>query len=187
MSVNIDATLLELPVQVCPYTDWYKFRRCVITTCKNYNIVTKCRCLGIDRVVPVGNKIISDAELNLYKFPESISTRLVSMRRKTAIDRVKHVLTLNKLIEYIVVRYRPGPLVYNTKFVAEIESAFPLKLNRLHFYNWMWPHLTDPRVWKKFISVNKGECSDLSVYTLLDMPREKYSALVEQIKKTKLN
>jgi uncharacterized protein YeeX (DUF496 family) len=138
--------------------------------------------LGIDRVVPVGNKIISDAELNLYKYKTPVSTRLVAMNRKKAIDRVKMVLVLNKFLEYIRDIGKAGNLEYIIEAVQEMESAYPLKLKRLQFQNWMWPYLVDVMIWRTFLESNPGECKDFSIYAVLDVSKEKYAVVRDQIK-----
>lgn len=174
--------VLKMPVNSCPYTEWYKFRRCCVRTCKNFTEKTRTRCLGIDRVVPEGNKLFSDAELNLYKFNTQISTRYVSIKRKRAIERTKMLLTLHKFIDHLEHNRSLSRKPISSEQLTELENRLPLKISKLHFKNWMWPHLTNPDVWKKFVHTKNGECKEFHVHRLLYLTAEKYSALTEHIK-----
>lgn len=173
-------------VHTCIYVEAYQFNECTIRTCKNFTDVTASKCLAIDRVQPVGNKIISDAELHLYKYSaDKVSTRLISIKRKKAITRVKAILILHSLLEYIRDNYKPKDRVYNTKLIEKLENEYPLKVSKLQFYNWMWPYLTSKKVWKKFAKLKGGECSDFKIYMLLNLTKSKYDTLISQLKETK--
>ena len=173
----------ERKVHSCVYVEGYRFYECVIKTCKNFTDVTKTKCLAIDRVQPVGNKIISDAELHLYKFTDTrVSTRLVSIKRKKAVTRVKAILILNSLIEFIRENYKPGEKAYSGKMVEKLELDYPLRIRKLQFYNWMWPYLTSKKVYKKFVTKKGGECSTFKVHMLLNLTRMKYETLIKQLK-----
>lgn len=174
----------QRPVHQCIYVEGYQFHECAITSCKNHTEVTKTKCLAIDRVQPVGNKIISDAELHLYKYSDQkVSTRLISLKRKKAIARVKAILILYQFIEYIRDNYKPkGDRVYNGKLVEKMELSYPLKISKLRFFNWMWPYLTSKKVWRKFAKKGGGECGTFKVYMLLNLTRMKYESLIKQLK-----
>jgi hypothetical protein len=173
-------------VHTCIYIESFQFHECTIKSCKNFTDVTASKCLAIDRVQPVGNKIISDAELHLYKYSaDKVSTRLISMKRKKAITRVKAILILHSLLEYIRDNYKPKGIAYNTKLVSKLESDYPLKVSKLQFYNWMWPYLTSKKVWKKFSKLKGGECSDFKIYMLLNLTKSKYDTLISQLKDSK--
>lgn len=174
---------VERKVYTCVYVDNYKFHECTIKSCKNFTDVTRSKCLAIDRVQPVGNKIISDAELHLYKFgKEKVSTRLISIKRKKAITRVKAILILHSFIEYIRDNHRPKKRAYEGKLIEKLELDYPLKVRKLQFYNWMWPYLTSKKVWKKFTTKKGGECAAFKVHMLLNLTRMKYETLIKQLK-----
>lgn len=175
--------LPERKVNTCIYVEGYKFYECVIKTCKNFTEGTKSKCLAVDRVQPVGNKIISDAELHLYKFTDAkVSTRLVSIKRKKAVTRVKAILILNAFIEFIKENYKPKDKMYSGKMVEKLELDYPLRIQKLQFYNWMWPYLTSKKVYKKFVTKKGGECATFKVHMLLNLTRMKYETLIKQLK-----
>lgn len=170
----------ESDVHTCPYVPWYQFLRCRIATCKNYNTLTPCRCLGIDRVKPEGTKIISDAEIHLYKFKGTgISTKVVQLKRKRATLRVKAILTLREFIQYIKDTYKGGA-VWSTPSIRSLESSYPLKLSLLQWENWMWEYLLDETVWKEFLGRQDGECRDLNLHNLLAVSLSKYEKLLRE-------
>lgn len=173
-------------IHSCIYIENFQFHECTIKSCKNFTSATTSKCLAIDRVQPVGNKIISDAELHLYKYSEDkVSTRLISIKRKKAITRVKAIVILHSLLDYIRDNYKPKDRAYNTELVEKIESDYPLKIGKLQFYNWMWPYLTSKKVWKKFSKLKGGECADFKIYMLLNLTKAKYDTLISQLKDSK--
>lgn len=171
----------EPGVNQCPYIDWFRFSQCTIKTCKNYSEKTKTRCLGIDREVPVSNKIISDAEIHLFKFShESVSTRLVSMRRKKAVARVKLMLTLHGYISWIAAKYGSSAEAnreWHAPQLGVVESAYPLKVRHLGFKNWMWRALLNEKEFAKFTSERAGECSEIGITDLLNIDAENLNDL----------
>lgn len=179
--------LADRPINSCIYVAGFQFHECTITSCKNHTEVTITKCLAIDRVQPAGNKIISDAELHLYKFSDKkVSTRLISIKRKKAIMRVKGILILHAFIEYIRDGYKPkSDEVYNMKAIRRAEASYPLKIRKLQFENWMWPYLTSKKVWRKFASHKGGECEEFKVCMLLNLIRIEYDNLCKQLKGTK--
>lgn len=177
----------ERPVHSCIYVENFQFHECTINSCKNHTEVTITKCLAIDRVQPSGNKIISDAELHLYKFSDrKVSTRLISIKRKKAIMRVKGILILHAFIDYIRDGYREkAKKEYTCKIIDKLESSYPLKVRKLQFENWMWPYLTSKKVWRKFATHKGGECEEFKVFMLLNLTRIKYDNLLKQLKDTK--
>lgn len=174
------------PIHTCIYVEQFQFRQCTIKTCKNFTPITASRCLAIDRVQPVGNKIISDAELHLYKYStEKVSTRLISLKRKKAITRVKAILILHSLLEYIRENYKPKGRVWDGSTMVKAESEYPLKVRRLQFKNWMWPYLVSKKVWNKFATKKGGECAAFKPYMLLNLDRESFDSLIAQFKQLK--
>jgi hypothetical protein len=179
---DIPLTLaVEEPVSTCPYRSWYRFKTCNIKTCKNYTSRTATKCLALDRESPTGNKIISDAELHLFKFSEmGVSTRLVSHKRKKAVTRVKQLLALSHFLEHVQRTYGSTSAearVFKDPELQDMESQYPLKVKRLHFENWMWPFLISRREYKVFASRGTGEASEFTVMDLLDIPQSKLEGL----------
>jgi hypothetical protein len=174
-----------LKVVRCPLVDWYELTQCQITTCKNHTNETEHCCLEIDRKKPEGTKQFSDAELNLYKFKgRKISTRLVQIHRKNAVQSVKSILVLRKFIEWIADSYKPGAK-FNNPDMKQIERSYPLRIKRLGWKNWMWEYVLDDQAWTKFSSKTEGECSSFEVYNLLGIKLGRYEELVQQFKQPK--
>lgn len=188
---GVDPSLIPIeldtrPIHTCIYVEQFRFRECTIKTCKNYTDVTATKCLAIDRVQPVGNKIISDAELHLYKYSkEKVSTRLISLKRKKAIMKVKAILILHSLLEYIRENYKPKGRVFKCNQITKVEAEYPLKIRKLQFQNWMWPYLISKKVWRKFVTKKGGECSIFKPYTLLNLDRTEFDSLISKLKEEK--
>lgn len=173
----------KLKTQECVYVSWYKFKQCTIRTCRNYTAATPSHCLAIDRVQPLGNKIISDAELHLFKFGAAgVSTRLISIKRKKAVARVKAMIILNEYIEYIRSRFKPDDRYWSNTLVEQLELAYPLRVMRLGYMNWMLPYLTSEKTYAKFATKKGGECGAFRIHTLLGMTEMKFMALRKSIK-----
>lgn len=174
--------VLDESTNRCPYIGWYRFKECNITTCKNFTTKTASRCLGIDRKAPSGNKVISDAELHLFKFPEDdVSTRLVSMRRKRAITKVKCILSLNGYLNHLRMKYEgtaEQSREYRAPAIGVAESSYPLKIGRLRFKNWMWKLLLSEKEYAAFAqSGGGGECLEFELHDLLSMTKEQLGVL----------
>ena len=179
--------LSKLPVQTCPYVNWFKFKKCEIRTCKNYNTITPCQCLEIDRVKPVGTKVISDAELHLFKYGKSaVSTRLISMRRKKSVDHAKSILILRQFLLFIQEKYEhQGKLskVVVGKNSLKSQSEYPLNIKILGFQNWMWAYVTDADVHNEFLEKQEGgDCFNVAVEDMLDLTKLKYNRILNEIK-----
>ena len=172
-------------INQCVYVHWYKFKQCRIKTCKNYTSITSTHCLTIDRVQPAGVKIITDAELHMYKFPaDNISTRLVSLKRKKALTRVKSVLILRQFIAYLYGKYAQEEAKdVHTKYTERAEKAFPLKIQKLGFRRWMWHHLVSAQEYKEFTRGREGECTLFALHDLLHMTDMKFKALCQSLTK----
>ena len=170
-------------IHTCVYHEWYKFKTCNIKTCKYYSKVTNTNCMAIDREQPTGNKIISDAELHYYKFgDQKLSTRIVSLKRKKAIDRVKCVFILYKFIEYIRESYKEIDVVIPDKLKEKIESKYPFTIKKLGYRTWMLPYLFDEDVFERFLKNRKGECNAYSLNTVLNLTSTKFKKIVIQLK-----
>ncbi len=163
----------EEELNTCVYVGWYRFKRCGIKTCKNYTSRTENGCLALDRQAPIGNKIISDSELNLFKFHEDgISTRAASQKRKKAVNRVKGILALRGYIEHIHQKYRislNSELRFTDPLLLGARKVYPLKVKRLGFKNWMWPLLLNEREYKAFAEKKGGEIAQIALHELLDV------------------
>lgn len=166
----------------CPYQSWYRFTSCTISSCKNYTEKTKSHCLGIDRKAPIGNKVISDAEIHLFKFPEGeMSTRNVSLKRKRAVTRVKCIIALHGYLQYLRNEHegtREEGKEYRAPDIGVAESRYPLKIQRLRFKNWMWRLLLNEKEYASFVrSGGGGECRELELHEILSMRKEQLDAL----------
>lgn len=164
----------------CPYVDWYQFTSCTIKTCKNYTEQTARKCMAIDRVRPEGAKVISDAEIHMYKLHEAgISGRLVQIKRKKAVDRIKCMLILFKFINYLRLNKENGGM-FNTPLLLEVEESYPFKINRLGWENWMWEYLLDETVWKEFLHGASGECNDYPLHQIISLKPVKFERLIAE-------
>lgn len=186
MAVDTVSSSKLIPIELdsssqCPYIGWYRFQKCTISTCKNFSAKTRSSCLALDREAPVGNKIISDAELNLYKYPDAgVSTRLVSMRRKKAVARVKSMLALNGYIAHLRVKHgmtSEAAQEYRAPEIGVAESAYPLRVPQLQFKNWMWKLLISDKEYEAFTMIGGGECADIELHDLLSMTRDDLESL----------
>ena len=167
-------------IKTCPYVEWYQFKVCTIKSCKNFNTVTPSRCLAVDRIRPEGTKVISDAELNLYKFPESgLSTRVIQIKRKRATDRITSLLLLSRFIEYIKENFEEGG-VFTTPIINEAETKYPLNIPKLGWENWMWEYLMDESVWEAFCKKVGGQSKEFPVQRLLAMKLVTFEKLCKQ-------
>ena len=170
----------ERHVHSCIYEEWYKFVKCEVSTCKNHTTLTRSNCLAVDRIRPEGTKIISDAELNLYKFAgQGLSVRFVQMKRKFAVDRIVAMMVLKEYIEYIRITYKSGG-VFNTESMLKAETMYPLKIRKLGFENWMWEHLLDEDVWKKFCDKKQVKTENISIRIILAMKIKTFNRLLHQ-------
>lgn len=166
-----------MKTKTCPVVEWYKFHACDITTCKNYTSETQHHCIELDRKRPIGAKQFSDAELNFYKFKKrGVSTRLVQIYRKEAIDRVKHIVILQKFIEYLI-ENRKAEGSFTNSLVLRAEKRYPLRIKRLGWKNWMWQHLIVDQTFETFKTNAGGECVGVSVHQLLSITEEDYKLL----------
>lgn len=164
----------------CPYVDWYKFNVCAITSCKNYTEETERRCIALDRVRPEGTKVISDAEIHLYKLNnKGLGGRIVQIKRKKAVDRVKCILILHKFISFLRLNKEEGG-VFNTPLIQELETLYPLKIRKLGFKNWMWEYLLDAKTWEEFLKDADGDCREYTVQQLLACKPLKFERLVTE-------
>ena len=191
MSTNtaIDVNKL-IPLQLlpeganrCPYQQWFVFKKCTIKSCKNWSPKTASSCLAIDREQPTGSKAISDSEIHLFKFAhEVISTRMVSLRRKKAVNRVKCILTLKAFLEYLESNccLEDRQLVFKAEQLQLRESEYPLKVRRLQFKNWMWPLVVSEEHYSRFKrSSRDGEMNEFGLAELLCVSDQNLSDMKE--------
>jgi hypothetical protein len=181
--------LEHLPTRVCPFVPEYEFKLCEIKTCKNHSPITDCFCLAIDRVSTTGVKVISDAEITLFKFSdEKVTTRLVSMRRKEAVERVKCMLILKRYIDFIIEKYEvqgEDSHFVSGKYIQKMQTVYPLSTRRLNFKNWIWHYMCDEDVHNEFIQKqNGGECKEFKIEQLLRTTSLKYEKLTHEIKES---
>ena len=167
----------------CPIVTWYHFHRCDIKSCKNHTTETKHCCLELDRKKPEGAKQFSDAELNLYKYKHrQISTRLVQVHRKNAVQSVKRILILHKFIVWISENFEPSGSPFTYVGMRKLEQRYPLRIRRLGWRNWMWEYVLDESIWARFTKVYEGECSGFNVHQLLGIKLERFESLIQLTK-----
>jgi len=167
----------------CPLIEWYKFYKCDITTCKNFTRETKHRCLELDRKKPEGVNQFSESELNLYKYKhKQISTRLVQVHRKNAIQSVKRILVLHRFVVWISENFKPSGSPFTYQSMRKLEQAYPLKIKRIGFKNWMWEYVLDEDVWSTFTCRYAGESRSFNVHQLLEIKLERFEALLKLTK-----
>lgn len=165
----------------CPQSDWFKFKTCTIKTCKNYTEETVSKCLGIDRIKPEGSKVISDAEIHMFKFRKAgITTRLVQIKRKEAIERIRFILVLQRFVSWIKATYTSGA-VFTLDALLDAEDVFPLKIRRLGWENWMWEYFIDEDVWVEFCKKAGIKPSEVNQGQLLFMKASRYEKLVQAL------
>lgn len=169
-------------MKTCIYVPWYKFKQCEVRTCKNWTDKTTHKCLAVDRVRPEGSKIISDAEINYYKFAEQgISSRLIQIKRKKATSRVEAIIMLSEFIKFIKENCESGG-VFKTQVSDRMEARYPLKFKKVGFENWMWEYLTDEKVLDAFYRKCRP-ANKLPVHIMLRMKLVSYVKLIKQLNK----
>ena len=163
----------------CPYVSWYQFNQCSIKSCKQHTTEAPHHCLAVDRIRPEGTKVISDAEIHLYKYKDDkISTRLVQMRRKNATDRVRNLLVLHAFIEHIRENKESGG-VFTTPSLTRMERRYPLRIRKLNWQNWMWEYLLDDATWKSFRTGKSKELAEIGLDQLLCIKLTKLEKLLQ--------
>lgn len=167
----------------CVYEKWYRFRTCEVKTCKNHTTRTESGCLAIDRTIPDGNKMISDSELHYYKFTGTkVSTRIIALKRKKAIQRIKNLITLYKFVEYINSSCRPT-IEFRGVFLQNKLRKYPFSVKKLEFRNWMLEYVVDDIVFQKFLKRYDGECSAYRLHSVLGMTEIKFVKFREEVER----
>lgn len=142
----------------CPVQPWFKFcETCPVKSCKYNNPHTKTKCLALDHKFPGGDKPISDAELQIFKFrdsPEDMTPRSIATLRKQITQKVVNVTVLFFFIQYLEEEFKEKPLfsyVHGTSLnldKALLRSS--LRFKRLGYKQWMLPLLTSTQTWEAF-------------------------------------
>lgn len=154
--------------------------QCTVKTCKNYTEQTDRHCIALDRVRPEGAKVISDAEIHFYKLKDAgISSRLVQIKRKKAVDKIKCLLILYKFVSYLKLNKEPGG-VFNTPSIIEAEKSYPFKLRKLGWENWMWEYLLDSKTWEVFLQDATGDCKEYNLQQIVSIKPGKFERLVAE-------
>lgn len=165
----------------CPFRSDYRFHVCPIKSCAQNTTATASGCLQIDRVRPEGAKIISDAEITLYKYGKKISPRLVQIKRKKAVGRVKRILILHRYIAHIKDRYGHLPHGrFTIRILKSLERRYPLHVKELQFENWMWEYFLDEEEWASFSSKLEEECRSLLPFNLLHIKIAAYEYILSK-------
>lgn len=141
----------------CPLYPGYRFKtQCRVTTCKFYSERTRTKCLGIDITFSAEDKPFSDGELLHYKFSnQELSLKEVSRIRKKAVEQVKNLIMLQRLVTVLAERheefdgfqYEPG----RSSRVDKALTSVPLSLKKLDFETWMLPLLFDSSVTSEIV------------------------------------
>ena len=179
------ASVEPVAVHKCMYVPWYEFKKCTVTTCKNHTEAVSNGCLALNRVIPEGAKVISDEELRLFKFSgKKITTRLVSEKRKQAVDRVRAALIVREYVKYIREEHHiPGQqAVFTYTILLKLQRRFPLNLKPIGFENWMWEHLLDADTFAKFKQARRGgECGSVRLQDILALNDERWALLKQKL------
>jgi len=172
----------KIKIKQCPLNENYLFKtRCRINTCKFFSPTTVNRCLGMDIVFSAEDKPISDAELLYYKFHDrEMTVKDVARLRKKAVDRVKGLIILHRLIHTISekcnadqgMQYLPG----RSKTVDRVLSSEPLSYPMLNFQPWMLGYLFDDQ----FITANVG--NKFKLKEALKLKTKDFSAFAKDVK-----
>lgn len=176
----------------CPLNEDYRFfGRCRIKSCKNQTSLTKRGCIALDHIYPGGEKVISDAELMVYKFRgEASSVRSVGSKRKRATTYVRQYILFYYFIQFIRERFASPTIFYYSEgiepLVDNILALKPMKRERLAFKPWMLPHVMNPTLQDEF-RLTFG-CSDsidlLTLFQLKPKEFEKMKAAVKHMQTT---
>lgn len=167
----------------CPLYEDYRFRtNCTISSCKNYSPFTPSRCLGIDTKFSSDDKTITDVELLHYKFNnKEISIKEVTAFRKRAVDRVKSVLVLYRLVSHISEKedFSEGTKYQYGKYpiIDELVQNKPLRVKVLGFQPWMLKFIFD----EKYVSKVVGP--KFKVRQALGLKNKEYISIQEALKK----
>lgn len=146
-------------VNDCPLVDWYKFKgKCPIRTCKNHTERLKTGCLGLEHKFSSGDKVITDSELLIYKFPKQrMTSRSVSSLRKKTLNQVKYSMVLSEFIQYLEdsIPESDRGFVYilgTDRYIDKALMKSPLRFRRLGYKQWMLPYLSHPGYWNAFVT-----------------------------------
>ena len=179
------AEIVSGPVNNCVYVPWYQFRHCNVTSCKNHSASVRHGCLAVGRKIPEGTKVISDEEIRLYKFPKrKVSTRLTSMKRKDATDRVRAVLVLREYLKYIREEFYVSGVQphFTHPSLLKRENRKPLNLKYLGFENWMWEHVLDETTFRSFQRrKGGGECATIELREVLQFDEGKWALFKKKL------
>jgi hypothetical protein len=160
-----------LPINSCRYLENYQFKSCVLKKCKLWSEVVPSKCIAVHRTEVLGDKVFSDQELHYYKLASlGLKSRMVSIKRKTAVDRVKCIYILERFLEWITATYEPDKNFRSKKIQDFVGRKKPLTSRALTkpFESWMWKHVPEYRVWLKS---QAGECSEFTLEQVLWLSR----------------
>lgn len=166
----------------CPLNENYRFRtKCTIRSCKNYSSFTETRCLGLDVKFASDDKTITDVELLHYKFDDrEVSLKDVSNVRKKAVERVKNVLALYRLVSYIAdkedftegTNYQYGV----SPNIDDLLRSKPLRIKLLGFQPWMLKFIFDEKYVKEVVGPK------FKIQQVLGLKTKEYSSIVSSVK-----
>lgn len=129
--------------------------------------MTKSGCIELDRTRPIGTKVITDSEINYYKFfgNDDVSDRFVALKRKAAIDSVKNLIYLYHFINFIRAQYGEHEKYCSKvteRVLLDCEEKYPLNIEELCFKTWMWYYVLDKDVLLEFNKTHGGDVCDIT-------------------------
>lgn len=183
-----------MTIKTCPLQPWFKFEGgCPVKSCKYNNPHTQSKCLALDHKFPGGDKTISDAELQIFKFRdrgEDISPRAIAALRKQITQRVTNVVVLSLLIQYIEDKYdkKTNTFNYLNGTNPSIDKALmrsSLRFKKLGYKTWMLPLLVSNNVWESFCKAQNVSARIKHNNIFLLRPKEFQNFQMEVLKQLK--
>lgn len=176
----------------CVYVSWFHFqKKCSITTCKYHSLVVPTRCIAIHHHQSV-NKPFTDDELRYYKFPHTTSLKMVSIKRKKAINDAKMLLALYNYLTYLeglLPHFQENhPLPGNWEVSLQLTTfvaSFPLHLAQkkyLPFVVEMLPLLLDEEIYQSYLVSVNGEAKSYTLFNLLSLTVTRLQLLARELK-----
>lgn len=172
-----------MTIKQCPLKSTYLFTSaCTINSCKLYTLVTDNNCLMLDNVISDEN--ITDEQLLQYKFSDTdLTEKDVIALRKKAVDRVKNIVTLYRLISQVAEHKATSPKykLTNHAIIDKVLTSKPLSISKLGFESWMFARLVDEK-YVESVCVPK-----FKIKTALFLTQKEYVELVNVVNSNTLN
>jgi hypothetical protein len=167
----------------CPQEPRFYFHSCTIRTCKNWIKDGSTHCFELDVKKAIGDKTISDAELKLFKLNhKDVTLRQIAFDRQHAINAVKNLIMLHKLVEYIKDSYKKERVVFNPLLAKELKRVYPFKIRRLGVEAWVIAYVYSEEVFKKFLKLKVGGSREIRLHELLGLTELKFNKQLNLLK-----